>query len=145
MVQRETSDAFDLTNAVTIEVATASHRTIRGYQIAACLCDEIAFWPTETAAASDEDILAAVRPAMATIPGSKLICASSPYAKRGALWGAYKRFYGQPDANVLVWQAATRTMNSTIRKASSIGSSNSIRLARRRNTMPNSDPTSKAI
>ena len=114
MVQRETSDEFDLTNAVTIEVATASHRTIRGYSIAACLCDEIAFWPTETAAASDEDILAAIRPAMATIPGSKLICASSPYAKRGAMWAAYKRFFAQPDASVLVWQAASKVMNSTI-------------------------------
>lgn len=114
MVERETAEAFDLTNTVTIEVMTASHRTIRGYSIAACLGDEVAFWPVETAVASDEDILAAVRPAMATIPGSKLICASSPYARRGALWNAYRKFYGQPDPSVLVWQAATRVMNSTV-------------------------------
>ena len=113
-VEREVSDGFDLSNGVSVEIATASHRPIRGYSIAACLADELAFWPVETAAASDEDILAAVRPAMATIPGSKLICAAVPYAKRGALWGAYKKFYGQPDASVLVWQAATRTMNSTV-------------------------------
>ena len=114
MVERETAEAFDLTNTVTIEVMTASHRTIRGYSIAACLGDEVAFWPVETAVASDEDILAAVRPAMATISGSKLICASSPYARRGALWNAYRKFYGQPDPSVLVWRAATRVMNSTV-------------------------------
>ncbi len=42
-----------------------------------------------------------------------LLCASSPYAKRGALWNAFKRHYGKPGP-VLVWKADTGTMNSTI-------------------------------
>jgi phage terminase large subunit-like protein len=43
LIERETSDAFDLTNSVTIEVATASFRATRGYTLAAALCDELAF------------------------------------------------------------------------------------------------------
>ncbi len=53
-------------------------------------------------------------PAMATIPGAMLLCASSPYARRGAMWDAYKRYFGSADPNVLVWKAATRVMNATV-------------------------------
>ena len=42
-----------------------------------------------------------------------LLCASSPYARRGALWNAYKRHLGKP-SSVMVWKADTRTMNPTI-------------------------------
>src|SRR5262249_52848679 len=61
----------------------------------------------------DVEILAALRPGMATIPGAMLLCASSPYARRGALWDAYRRHYGN-DGPVLVWQSDTRTMNPTV-------------------------------
>jgi hypothetical protein len=50
---------------------------------------------------------------MATIPDAVLLCASSPYAKRGVLWDAYRRQYGKAGP-VLVWQAATRTMNPCV-------------------------------
>ena len=113
LVQRETTEGFDLTNRVSIEVATASFRTVRGYTLAACVADEIAFWSVEGSTSPDTEILDALRPAMATIPGSMLICASSPYARRGAMWEAYRRYYGQDEAPVLVWKAPTRTMNSS--------------------------------
>ncbi len=45
LVERETAESFDLSNRVTIEVATANYRTVRGYTIVAALCDEVAFWP----------------------------------------------------------------------------------------------------
>jgi hypothetical protein len=112
--ETETADSVDLSNSVTIEVATASYKTIRGYSLAAALCDELAFWPQEDSAAPDTEILAALGPAMATIPGAMLLCASSPYSRRGALWDAYKRYFGSSDPNVLVWKAATRTMNPTV-------------------------------
>jgi hypothetical protein len=56
----------------------------------------------------------AIKPGMATIPGAMLLCASSPHARCGALWEAYRKHYGQDDAPVLVWQAATRDMNSIV-------------------------------
>ena len=88
MIERDTAAGFDLTNRITIEVGAASMKTTRGYTIAACLCDEIAFWPTgDDAAEPDYSVLDAIRPAMATIPSAKLLCASSPYARRGALHG----------------------------------------------------------
>lgn len=114
LVERETADALDLNNGVTIEILTASFRTVRGYSLIACLADEIAFWRSDESGANpDREILAAIRPAMATIPGAMLLCASSPYARRGALWDAYRRHYGKPGP-VLVWRAPTRTMNATV-------------------------------
>ena len=50
---------------------------------------------------------------MATIPGAMLLCASSPYARRGALWDGYRRHFGK-DSPVLVWKAPTRTMNPQV-------------------------------
>ncbi|WAJ31159.1 hypothetical protein [Antarcticirhabdus aurantiaca] len=109
------ADGFDLKNQVTVEVGTATFRGTRGYAFAAVLCDELAFWNTDDAAEPDFEILDAIRPGMSSIPTSVLLCASSPYARRGALWDAYKRFYGV-DGAPLVWQASTRTMNPTIRQ-----------------------------
>jgi hypothetical protein len=114
MIERETAESFDLTNGITIEVATASYRTTRGYALAAALCDEIAFWPSDDSAEPDYAILDALRPGMATLPGAMLLCASSPYARRGALWDAWRRHYGKDGDPILVWQAPTRVMNSTV-------------------------------
>jgi hypothetical protein len=113
MVERETADAFDLTNSVTIEIQAASYRSTRGYTLIAALCDEIAFWRSDESANPDKEILAALRPAMSTIPGAMLLCASSPYARRGALWDAYRKHFGK-DSPVLVWKAPTRTMNPSV-------------------------------
>ena len=117
MIERVTAEAFDLNNAVTIEVGTASFRTTRGYTFAAVLADEIAFWRTDDAAANpDTEILTAIRPGLSNIPQSLLLCASSPYGKRGELWNAYQRWYGKPDAP-LVWRAGTRDMNPGFRQS----------------------------
>jgi hypothetical protein len=77
------------------------------------LCDEIAFWRSDESANPDTEILAALRPAMITIPGAMLLCASSPYARRGALWTAFRKHYAK-DSKVLIWKAATRTMNPIV-------------------------------
>lgn len=115
MVEREHAEGFDLTNQATIEITTASSRATRGYTFAAVLADEIAFWPTgDDVADPDAEILNAVRPGMATIPGAVLICASSPYARKGELWNAFERYHGKDDAPVLVWQAETKAMNPAI-------------------------------
>jgi len=114
LIDRETAEAIDLSNGVTIEILTASFRTVRGYTLVAALCDELAFWRSdETSANPDSEIIGAIRPAMATIPNAMLLCASSPYARRGALWDAFRRHFGKPGP-ILVWRAATRTMNPTV-------------------------------
>ena len=107
LIERETADAFDLSNSVTIEVHPASAKTTRGYAVVAALLDEVAFFPTDDSANPDYDILDAIRPGMATIPNAMLLCASSPYARRGALWDAHRRHYGKDGDPVLVWRANT--------------------------------------
>jgi hypothetical protein len=98
MVVDENTESIALANRVLIEIGTASFRTTRGYSFAAVLCDEIAFWrQDETSANPDVEILRALRPGMASIPGSVLLMASSPYAKRGELYGAYRRHFGKDD------------------------------------------------
>jgi hypothetical protein len=117
LIERETADAFDLTNNTTIEVHVASFKTTRGYTIVAALCDEIAFWPTDDSANPDYEVLNALRPGMASIPGSILLCASSPYARRGALFDTYRKHHAQTNDPILVWRAATRVMNPTVKQS----------------------------
>jgi hypothetical protein len=113
LVEREVAEAFDLTNGTSIEIMAASYRSLRGYTVIAALLDELAFWRSDESANPDSEIIAAIRPAMATIPNAMLLCASSPYAQRGALFAAFKQHFGK-DGPVLVWRAPTRTMNSTV-------------------------------
>ncbi len=107
-----------LARSVNIEVMTASSRTIRGYAIPVALLDEAAFWSVEGAADADVDIIAALKPAMRQFPGAMLLVASSPHARRGAVWDAYKANYGRDGSDTLVWQAPTWVMNPTITRAS---------------------------
>jgi hypothetical protein len=74
-----------------------------GETVIAGLCDEMAFWRKDSAN-PDVEILNAMRPAMAKVPGSMLLCASSPFARRG-VFQAYDRYYGKDDAEQLVWHA----------------------------------------
>ena len=112
LIVREDRECIELSNRAVIEVHTASFRSVRGYTLAAVICDEIAFWRSDESANPDTEILRALRPAMATLRG-KLIALSSPYSKRGALWNTYRRHYGKTSP-VLVAQAPTLTMNPTL-------------------------------
>ena len=113
LVTRETESSIELGGTRTIiEIATASHRATRGYTLAACIADEIAFWFTD-GANPDKAIIQAIRPALATL-GGPLLALSSPYAKKGELWSTYKRHYATDDPRTLVAQAPTLTMNPTL-------------------------------
>ena len=101
-------------NGVSIEVHTSSFRAVRGRTVVCCLCDEVAFWRSEDTVNPDKEVINALRPSMATIPGALLIGLGTPYARRGILWEAHRDHYGEDDDEVLVWQADTATMNPTI-------------------------------
>ena len=62
---------------------------------------------------ADKEIFAALRPALAT-SGGPLVAISSPYAKRGELYEAFRRHYGVDDSRVLVAQAPSRVMNPSL-------------------------------
>ena len=115
LVASDSGDIIELTNGISIEITTCSFRAVRGYTVVAALLDEIAFWRNdETSANPDSEVLAALRPAMATIPNALLLAASSPYAKRGALYRAHREHYGKDGDPILVWQAPTKRMNPSL-------------------------------
>jgi len=116
-VERETSGAIDLKNGIRIGVKTANYRAIRGYTVVTALLDEAAFLRPDGFANPDVEIINALRPAMLTIPGAMLICASSPFEKRGIVYDAFCRHYGQEDEPMLVWKAATHTMNPAVEQS----------------------------
>jgi hypothetical protein len=114
-IESTTQESISLKHDVMIEIHTASFRTTRGYTIVAALLDELAFWPTSDGAAEpDIEVLAAIKPGMATIPEAMLLCASSPYARRGVLWEAYRKHFGKDGDPILVWQAGTQDMNPSV-------------------------------
>ena len=115
VIATETQEIIQLKNRISIEIHTASFRSTRGYTIVAALLDEIAFWETdETSSEPDVEVINAIKPGMATIPGAMLLCASSPHARKGALWNAHRKHFGKEGDPVLVWQAATRDMNASV-------------------------------
>lgn len=114
-VHRILRDGIELRTGVNVEVMAASFRTLRGYTVISAVLDEVAFWRDEaTSTNPDVEILDALRPGMATVPGALLVAISSPYARRGALWEMYERYYGTPDAHVVIVNADTQSLNPVV-------------------------------
>jgi hypothetical protein len=116
MLVRETSDTMELSNGVVIGVFTSNYKSVRGRTLACCLADEVAHWEGPDSRNPAEAILRALRPALSTIPGAMLLCASSTYTMDGALYDAFHKHHGKDTSNVLVWRAPTLTMNPSFRK-----------------------------
>jgi hypothetical protein len=114
MIESETTESVTLNNRVVIEIHTASFRVTRGYTFAAVLCDEVAFWRSDDSANPDVEIIDALRPGLSSIPGSMLLKASSPYARRGVLWADYRKHHAQDASRVLLWKGTTAEMNPAI-------------------------------
>jgi hypothetical protein len=117
LIVKSDAETIELRSRVVIEITTASFRATRGYSYAAVLADEVAFWRSdETSANPDVEILRALRPGLASIPGSMLLVASSPYAKRGELYNAFRRYYGKDDGRDVArgWRAEGRRLRDVI-------------------------------
>ncbi|SDR31249.1 hypothetical protein SAMN05519103_01924 [Rhizobiales bacterium GAS113] len=113
-IETQMSDITKLKTGIDVEIRPANFKTIRGITAIGAIADEVAFWNIEGAANPDSEILDALRPALATT-GGPLIVISSPYAKRGELYGAFRRHYGaNGDRLVLVAKGASRTFNPTL-------------------------------
>jgi hypothetical protein len=111
------ADRIQLRNRVDIEVRPASFRTIRGITAIAAIAEEISTWQSDESLNPDFEILAAVRPALATTAGP-LFCIGSPRAKRGVTWETYRKHFG-PNGHpaILVANCATKTFNPTLKQS----------------------------
>ena len=86
LIEKDLDERIELTNGLVIKIHTASFRTLRGYTVIGAVCDEVAFWQSDESANSDSEILAALRPAMATVPDG-FSCVSRRRTRAGAKSG----------------------------------------------------------
>ena len=113
LLQTTNQRVIRLSNNVVCEVRAADFRNLRGLTFIAVVADEIAFFMTD-GSNPDLEILNSVRPGLLTTNGP-LILISSPYARKGELWSVYDRHFGSKgDSRVLVAQASSLTMNSSL-------------------------------
>lgn len=111
----ETKEGFELRNGTRIEILAGDYRTCRGFSLCAAICDELAFFGLEEEfkTRSDTELIRAIKPSLATL-GGKLICISSPYARKGYCFKTYDKNFGNDAGRVLVWNCSSRTMNPTL-------------------------------
>ncbi len=114
-VVEETKDGFTLKNGVRIEILTGDWKVVRGFTLlGAAIVDEVCFMSTsEECKVTDVEICRALVPGLATTNG-KLICISSPYARKGWAWEQHRRNFGNDAGTTLVWQAPSQVMNPTL-------------------------------
>src|SRR6201987_1779115 len=112
LVVRERKSEIELRNGITIACQPCSQITVRGYSVVCAICDEQGFWVHEQTAANPErEVIAALRPAMATLTNTKLIKISTPNRKEGILW---QNFQERESLPYPVWQGSSKEMNPTI-------------------------------
>ena len=110
MVVRETADGVELSNGCVISVHTSSFRSIRGRTFAAIIMDELAYWLEDDA----EELIAAARPGMTTIPWAMLIGISTKYMQSGPFYEEVTKHWGNDEASTLIVQATSQQMNETL-------------------------------
>lgn len=102
-------DEIELDNGVIIACWTCSAINVRGSSIICAICDEIAFWQHEdTGANPEEEVMEALRPAMATLVNTKIIKISTPYRKEGLLWNEFQKRH---ELDHPIFQLSTAGMN----------------------------------
>jgi hypothetical protein len=107
-----TAESIELAHRrVIIEIHAGNFRSVRGYAIPVAVLDEAAHMRAEGSALPADELVAALEPSLASIPGSLLIGLSSPHSRRGILWERYRQHFGQDASECLVWQADSRLMN----------------------------------
>ncbi len=117
-VAAETKEGFDLNNGIKIEILTGDFRSARGHTLIAAVVDEIAFFGLDDDAKvkSDTELIRAIRPALATTNG-KLICITTPYARKGWTWKVFQKNFGNDNGRILVVNCPSRSLNPLLSPA----------------------------
>jgi hypothetical protein len=113
--EQKHSQTFVLKNGVEIAVLTGSHQSARGFSLVSAIVDEVAMFglTEESKVKSDTELIRAIRPSLATT-GGRLLCVGTPFKEAGYCYQTWKRAYGHDDCDVLCWNSASLTMNSTL-------------------------------
>jgi hypothetical protein len=118
MVVGETDESVSLSNGIDVVILASNYRTVRSGTVVSAVVDEIAFLKSEDDGASntDEELIGALLPGMATVENAILVCLSSPHREQGVLYDAYRDHFGNNESeDVLVVQADTRALNPTVK------------------------------
>jgi hypothetical protein len=111
-VSKIKKDEIELQGGITIACRPCSYISIRGVPVICAILDELAFWNHEPSSANpEEEVLHAIRPAMATLTKTKLIKISTPFRKEGILWDEFQR---RDELDHFVWQLSSQEMNPSI-------------------------------
>jgi hypothetical protein len=103
---------IELKNRIVIGCYPCSYITVRGRAAVTIICEEFCFWRNEvTSVHCDEEVLAALRPMLATFITGKIIKISTPNLKRGVAYGEYQR---RGELEYPVWQLSSQELNPTI-------------------------------
>jgi hypothetical protein len=115
-VLRETENEIEFRNGAVIEVGTNDHRTVRSRTCIAVIGDESCFWRSDgESTSSDEEVVSAAEPSMASVPGGGfLILSSSPSRPKGLMHRRWRELHGNNHADDLCWVAPSSTMNPTL-------------------------------
>jgi hypothetical protein len=117
-IVEDNKESLTLSNGVVIQTFAGSFRHARGFTLLGAVVDEICFFRHgEECDLTAKELVRALRPALSTIRGSKLIAIGSKYSMDGWAFETWKKFWAEGDANAsstLVWDAMTTAMNPTI-------------------------------
>lgn len=98
-----------------IQVTTADALGGRSGTALGVVLDELALFPTDEGSDGyDVEVLAAARPAMATIPHARLIAISTPWRRAGVHYETVRALHGKTSGSVLVARAPTWVLNPTV-------------------------------
>jgi hypothetical protein len=115
-VTEEKRESFMLRNGVEVSIITGDPRSCRGFSLIACIVDEVAMFglSEESKVRSDLELVRALRPALVSIAGGRLLCVGTPYAARGYTYQTWKSSYANDEGDILVWNAPSLLMNPTL-------------------------------
>lgn len=115
LVTDQTRDTVTLRGGVRILVVPCKPEALRGLRCRAVVLDEVAHFRSSENIPLDEEVW---RAALATTltTGGKVLALSSPYAASGLAYDLHRKHYGNPSADVLVWQSPSYVLHPGLSK-----------------------------
>lgn len=113
---RETASELEFAVHTVLKVYAGSFRTTRGPTYKGAYLDEASYLRSEDSALPDVELIRALRPGLITL-GGDLFVTSSPYMKRGAMFEAYRKHFGNNDSPALYVAGPSILFNPTLNQA----------------------------